>query len=165
MMTAEIESYGTPGSEISSGDLARAAQVLASLLGSSDPLGREEAAQCLEILSRIPGGQFDELSPDPDRFLKEWNELGEVLAGVPETISLVESVYKEWTIDKGHPLAGHKGLVWGDPAAHMTEVLEGFGMTPNPEDPLPPDHLAVLLEFLAYLIENVPWQDVAAFCK
>jgi hypothetical protein len=165
MMKANIQWDGTPGSQIGTGDLANAARVLARLLGSPDPLDREEAAEYVTRLSRVPGGQFVDHSCDPDWFLNEWNEIRELFAGLPETIPLVESVYKEWTIDKGHPLAGRKGLVYGDPAAHMTEVLESFGMTPDPEDPLPADHLAVLLEFLAYSIEALPWQDVDAFCK
>jgi hypothetical protein len=165
MSVSNKQSGATLGRDLAAGDMAGAARCLARLLGSPEPLDHEEATQCLEILSRVSGGHFGGPLRDPGTLLKEWNEQRESLAGLPQTVPLVESFYKEWTTDRAHPLSGQKGLVFGDPAAHMAQVLESFSMMPDPENPLPPDHVSVLLEFLAYLIENRPYEEAVAFCK
>ena len=53
----------------------------------------------------------------------------------------------------------------GDPAAHMQDVLAGFGMLLDPRELQAPDHLAVLLEFLAFLIDNCHREEVESFCR
>lgn len=146
-------------------DLAIAAGTLARLLGSPEPLDLGEAAEALDILATVPGSPLAEMKGDPARFQSEWNEQRNLYAGVPGLLPLEESVYKVWTTDRSHPLAGRKGLTWGDPAGHMLEVLQSFGMIPDPEDPRSPDHIAVLFEFLAILLENRSYEEVAAFCR
>ncbi|GEM_PF-920761 len=145
-------------------DLARAAESLSRLFGSPQNLTDSEAREAVDVLSRIPGTNFTELWADPKGFRQVWNENQQLFVGSPEALPLEESVYKAWTGDRSHPLAGEKGMAWGDPASHMLDVLESFGMIPDPEATMAPDHLAVLLEFLGFLIENRPPEEIRSFC-
>lgn len=145
--------------------IARAAVILARLLGSAEPLSAEEAEEAVHAMKAVFETLPEGLPEDSDELAEQWNLQRDLYANLPDSISLEESVYKEWTTDSSHPLAGRKGLAWGDPAAHMIEVLNRFGMALNPENPSAPDHIAVLLEFLAFLLENRPLEEAAAFCK
>ncbi len=144
-------------------EAAHAARILAGLFGSTEPLEEEEAREVVEVLSGIPGGS-DFFSADAEGFRRAWNDKRHLYCNSQESLSLEESVYKSWTTDKSHPLAGKKGFSWGEPAVHMAEALSGFGMAFDPETMTSPDHLSVLLEFLAFLIENRPRKEIAAFC-
>lgn len=143
---------------------ARTAELLARLLGSAEPLSVEEARETLAVLKDVDKVLPPDLPDDPEELAEQWNLQRYLYAGLPETLSLEESVYKAWTTDPSHPLAGRKGLAWGDPAAHMMEVLDRFGLMSDPDDSRPPDHIAVLLEFLAFLLELRPPGEAAAFC-
>lgn len=149
--------------QLSARDAADAARVLAGLFGSSEPLETEEACEVVEALARIPGGKFP-YRADSEGFRAAWNEKRHLFSGTRIPVRLEESVYKIWTSDKSHPLSGATGLAWGEPAQHMAEVLAGFGMNFDPERISSPDHLSVLLEFLAFLIENGSREDIEAFC-
>jgi hypothetical protein len=156
------EPTGTTG-HLGAAEAAYAARILAGLFGSTEPLGGEEASEAVEVLSGIPGGS-DFFSGDAEGFRGAWNDRRHLYCNSQESLSLEESVYKCWTTDKSHPLAGKKGFAWGEPAVHMAEVLSGFGMAFDPETMTSPDHLSVLLEFLAFLIENRPRNEITAFC-
>lgn len=78
---------------------------------------------------------------------------------------LEESFFKPWTGDESHPLHGTLGLAWGDPAAHMLRTLDRFGIELDPHGDAAPDHAAILLEFLAFLLANRPEEEVISFCK
>lgn len=156
------ESTGTTG-HLDAAEAADAARILAGLFGSTEPLGVEEAREVVKVLSGIPGGS-DFFSGDSEGFRQAWNDRRHLYCNSQESLSMEESVYKCWTTDKSHPLAGRKGFAWGEPAIHMAEVLSGFGMAFDPETMTSPDHLSVLLEFLAFLLENRPRDEIAAFC-
>lgn len=143
---------------------ARAAKLLARLLGSAESLSVEEARETLAVLKSVAGALPPDLPDDPEELAEQWNLQRYLCAGLPDTLFLEESVYKAWTTDPSHPLAGRKGLAWGDPAAHMMEVLDRFGLMPDPDNSRPPDHIAVLLEFLAFLLEARPLGEAASFC-
>jgi hypothetical protein len=144
--------------------MARAADLLARLLGSAKPLSVEEAREALVALKAIDVALPPDLPDDPQGLAKQRNMQRYLFAGLPDTLSLEESVYKAWTTDPSHPLARRKGLAWGDPAAHMMEMLDRFGLMPDPQNSKPPDHIAVLLEFLSFLLETRPVGEAASFC-
>ena len=155
--------YG-PGDSPTREDVVDALEMLARLLGSPVPLDAEEAECAVDLLAGIPDSEFDGYGDDPMEFRDAWNRQRDLFMGLPDGLPLEESYYKEWTSDDSHPLAGQTGLSCGDPAAHMAAVLGIFGIELSPEDPKSPDNLAVLLEFLALLVENRTHEEVVAFC-
>jgi TorA maturation chaperone TorD len=146
-------------------DLILAAGALSRLLGSHEPLDSGEAHVVIEILANLDVTELETFLNSSDKLCKIWNSQRDLFVGPTRTLPLEESVYKPWTTDRSHPLAGSKGRSWGDPAVHMMEVLADFGLTPDPDESLPPDHLAVLLEFLAFLLENRAREEAVAFCS
>lgn len=68
----------------------------------------------------------------------------------------IESVYKEWTVDPTCtlPFAKSKGFLLGDSALHIRFLLKEFEITIPEEYFHTPDHLVILLELLAIVIEN-----------
>jgi len=155
----------SPGDSLHPDDLVQALGTLAGLFGTGETLGDAEAEQAVNVLARISGGRLAAYRDDPGRFAGAWNRQRHLFKGVPNVLPLEESFYKEWTADRSHPLAGRKGLAWGDPAEHVVATLNNLGIALCAEDPRAPDHLAVLLELLAYLIENRPAEEAAAFCR
>jgi hypothetical protein len=144
---------------------AEAARVLSRLLGDPTPLDDPEACRAVQALHRIYPEEYGKFLGNPEDFRIAWNEEKDHFAQASSGFPLEESVYKEWTADESHPLGGIAGLTWGDPARHMQDVLGQFGMAVEPNELRAPDHLAVLLEFLAFLIGNRPRKEVEAFCK
>ncbi len=82
-----------------------------------------------------------------------------------ETISLVESFYKPWSLDPGCPLAfaSEKGLLMGDSALHLLEVYLQCGLEMAEEFKSCPDHLVIELEFLSYLYQQATQADIQTF--
>jgi TorA maturation chaperone TorD len=82
-----------------------------------------------------------------------------------ETISLVESFYKPWSLDPGCPLAfaSGKGLLMGDSALHLLEVYRQCGLEMAEEFKSCPDHLVIELEFLSYLYQQATQADIQTF--
>ncbi len=155
----------SPGESLHLDEAVQTLGMLARLLGSAEPLGQAEAEEALDLLGRVPGGWFGEYDGDSEGFAVAWNRQRDLFKGLPNLLPLEESFYKEWTTDRSHPLAGRKELAWGDPAAHVLAMLDNFGLALSSEDPRSPDHLAVLLEFLGFLIENRSIGEAAAFCR
>lgn len=160
---AERDGSGSLASSIE--ELCGAVEVLAGLFDCREPLETDYAGQVTEILSLIPGSPLQGLTADPETFRKEWDALSTQICGLPDTLRLEESVYKAWTTDDAHPLAGRKGLAWGDPALHMLAMLGRYGLALEPLSDKAPDNLTVLLDFMAFLMRNRPHGDVLAFCK
>ena len=73
-----------------------------------------------------------------------------------KTVSLVESTYKPWTVDKGCRMvfAASTGLVMGDPAVHLLDVYREVSLEVPEDFRSTPDHLVLELEFLALLYRN-----------
>jgi TorA maturation chaperone TorD len=109
---------------------------------------------------------FDEGPGDSDLLSSLRAEYGR-LFGEPEghRISLVESTYKQWTLDKecGMVFAASKGLLMGDPAAHMLDVYERLSLQFPEEFRSMPDHLVLELEFLAMLYQSASREVIDGF--
>lgn len=77
----------------------------------------------------------------------------------------IESLYKPWTKDDTCtlPFARDKGYILGDSALHINYLLEKLKIDIPYELQGVPDHLAILLELLAYFIEHAPEQSTAEF--
>jgi len=67
----------------------------------------------------------------------------------------IESLYKEWTTDPTAetPIARQKGYLYGDSAIHLKYLYEQYEIEIPKEFENMPDHLTLLLEFLALLIQ------------
>lgn len=74
----------------------------------------------------------------------------------------IESIYKVWTSDPGIEMAigTEKGYLFGDSALHMLHLYEKFQLSIPEEYRNIPDHLTLLLEFLAFLIRDYQEKDV-----
>lgn len=77
----------------------------------------------------------------------------------------VESIYKKWTEDPSArlPIAGSTGYLMGDPALHARYLLDHYQLQVPPDYRMMPDHLLLLLELLAYLLENRPPEESRTF--
>ena len=77
----------------------------------------------------------------------------------------VESIYKKWTEDPSArlPIAGSTGYLMGDPALHARYLLDHYQLQIPPDYRMMPDHLLLLLELLAYLLENRPPEESRTF--
>ena len=76
--------------------------------------------------------------------------------GLPGSIMAVESLYRNWTSLPGAQLvfSQDSGLYDSDSAAHMRYLYDSLGIELEAGNILPPDHLSLLLEFLALLIDE-----------
>jgi hypothetical protein len=96
-------------------------------------------------------------------FLDKWSQELERLNFPRCPVSLEESTYKTWTSEKSHPMKGAKGLSQGDSACHMSQVLSSLGFSFGGN--ISPDHISVLLEFWAYLLERDSIEESILFCR
>jgi TorA maturation chaperone TorD len=81
------------------------------------------------------------------------------LAGIfPPYVLPVESLFKRWTEDPSAQvaIASSKGYLWGDSALHIKYLLVELQLKIPEEYAQMPDHLALLLELLAYLLTMPP---------
>ncbi len=145
--------------------LAEFAYLLADIFGAPFEVGSEHVAKIATFCSTLPRVDGDCLGAPPGEFLGTWLEDCRILMNVENSLSLEESVYKAWTHQDGHPLRGTTGHCLGDPAAHMEAVLQSFGLTLDSAYHLAPDSLSTLFEFLGFLLENRPVQEVVSFCN
>ncbi len=158
-------SDGSPFGELGAEELAAIATVLARLVGDPESLGEEDAGEAFDLVQRISPDLFGGSRSTAAELAGLWNREKDLFAGSHGVIRLEESVYKPWTTDESHPLHRSSGLSWGDPAVHMARLLDQFGMTLDPDEDPGPDHLAVLLEFLGFLLENRPHEEGLLFCR
>ncbi len=145
-------------------DFTDAVLAMASLFNTGAPLTEDEALPVVEELSAISSDVFGKWLESPRSFAGAWNLEMERLKTPGTGTSLEESVYKPWTRDSSHPLAGRTGFTHGDPAAHMAEVLDTFGVCREENDFRSPDHLSVILEFLALAMTIGHGNVVRPFC-
>lgn len=87
---------------------------------------------------------------------------GLFLGHLPPYIAPVESVYKKWTSDPECqlPIASEKGYLMGDPAVDMIKRYQAEGMAIPEALSSMPDHLALELEYMSFLLIN---KDEAAW--
>jgi TorA maturation chaperone TorD len=106
---------------------------------------------------------------DRDSFLdslrSEYERLFTDLDGA--RISLVESTYKPWTIDKecGVVFAASKGLLMGDWACHLLDIYRSLSIEVPEDFRSTPDHLVLELELLALLHRTSPQAWISMFAK
>ncbi len=150
--------------QISPDRAARIARVLAVLMGSPEPLTEDESREAFDRLREIMRDNVEQVFSGPEEFRVRWNEQSPGFTGPVPVIRMEESVYKPWTEEPAHPLSGTTGLAWGDPAAHMLSLLNRAELAYDAEPDLAPDHPAVILEFLAFLLEHRPVEEAASFC-
>jgi TorA maturation chaperone TorD len=84
-----------------------------------------------------------------------------------ERISLVESTYKPWTVDKGCGMvfAASKGLVMGDHAVHMLDIYQQMSLEVPEEFRSMPDHMVLQLEFLGLLYRFASYEQAEGFIQ
>lgn len=84
-----------------------------------------------------------------------------------ESAPPIESIYKIWTEDGTAQvaIAKQKGYLMGDSALHIKYLLKALGFELPSELAQKPDHLAVLLELLAYYIEHLEPEEVLQYLK
>lgn len=82
-----------------------------------------------------------------------------------EKISLVESTYKPWTMDKECRMvfAASKGLFMGDCALHMREIYQQLSLEVPEAFRSMPDHLVLELELLALLYKSASNAQIERF--
>ncbi len=145
--------------------LSKAALTLSRLVGDPDRLCGAEAADSLKILHALVPNANGDFPRDLAEFMRKWNKEVCPWLVTPTALPLEESVYKPWTSDESHPFKEERGLAWGDPAEHMLSLFEIFGMDAAYRTKVSPDHLSMLLDFLAMLLENRPKNEVVHFCR
>ena len=87
------------------------------------------------------------------------------VGGLRGSIVAVESLYRRWTEIAGAQLtfAHDTGFYDSDSAAHMRYLYQSLGIELDPQNILPPDHLSLLLGFLALLVEHSTPADSCTF--
>ena len=105
-----------------------------------------------------PGTLLKDLGEEYSRLFSELNE---------ESISLVESFYKPWTLDPHCtlPFASQRGFLMGDSALHLLEIYRQCGLEAADEWKGAPDHLVLELEFLSTLYRRATDREVEQFIK
>lgn len=152
------------------------ARVLAWLLGPPDQglVNALTSGQIYEVLATYFLGRTGEVDLGPlsstenrDATLDELSTSYDRCFDNPtsEKLLLVESAHKPWTLDPGcpHPMGGEKGLLLGDSALHMLDLYRQIGFKLPKAFSGWPDHLALELEFLAFLYENYSAKEVRQF--
>ncbi|MBI5212081.1 MAG: molecular chaperone TorD family protein [Nitrospirae bacterium] len=78
------------------------------------------------------------------------------LGPMPPYIVPVESVYKKWSNDPECklPISGEKGYMMGDPAMDMIRRYQAHGIVIPDKYVSMPDHIALELEYMAFLCIN-----------
>lgn len=79
----------------------------------------------------------------------------------------VESLYRVWTSDAGAepPPGADQGMLMSDHALHMLSLLASYGLALPPAYRSMPDHLALELEFAAFLLARNDLDRHAEFIR
>ena len=145
--------------------LTELAYALSHILGIDSDLDVKHATNILNLVKQVSKHGGKSIQVPPKVFVEDWNLSRTIFFGPAPVVPLEESLYKPWTTCEGHPLKGATGLVWGDPAIHMQETLSSFGIDFDPTLSSSPDHLAVILEFVGFLLETERFDVVSPFSK
>lgn len=144
-------------------DLIDLTYALSALFGIDTDLNLGEAANLLNLVTKVSINSDGRSNNSPKSFLREWNGCRRLFTGPKASVPLEESIYKPWTDEKGHPLRGVTGLTWGDCTVHMRDTLERCGIAYDPAMFSSPDHLAIILEFVGFLLESGRPEEAVAF--
>ncbi len=82
---------------------------------------------------------------------------------VKSTTLPIESCFKPWTTDQESDMYNLKGYLLGDSAEHMRYLFDQYKLELPAAFLSAPDHLILLLEFLAYLIEHRTNAEIEQF--
>lgn len=79
----------------------------------------------------------------------------------------VESVYKKWTEDASVkiPIASNAGYLMGDSALHVKYLFDHYGLSAPKDYEMMPDHIALLFELAAFLVDERPVSEAKQFCE
>ncbi len=144
-------------------ELAEIAYALSDIFGTDIDLDEQRAAYLLNLFGKVSNNRQRPFELTSTVFVEDWNLSRKVFFGPAAIVPLEESLYKSWTARDGHPLKGMTGLAWGDPAIHIHETLSSFGIDFDPMRSSSPDHLAVILEFVGFLLETEKFDVVSSF--
>ncbi|RSD27945.1 TorD/DmsD family molecular chaperone [Mesobacillus subterraneus] len=114
----------------------------------------------VQELYQIKTTEWKDVQPDSyDQLISSY------MATIGKAAIPVESLYKPWTQDETCTLAfaREKGYLQGDSALHIRFILNEMQISIPSEYEGTPDHLAILLELLAYFIEHAPKSFTAEF--
>ncbi len=143
-------------------DMSDLAYSLSRLLGDNSDLSAEESLHILSLVKRLSKNREAYFDPF-ELFPQNWNLERGCFFGPAPAVHLEESVYKTWTDENGHPLRGVKGFTYGDSAVHMLDTLRRYGLDFDRTESSSPDHIAVILEFLGFLLESERMEDARLF--
>lgn len=96
-----------------------------------------------------------------NKIKQEYNSLFE--GPIAPFVSPVESIYKPWDKSGGSVLGEGEGYVMGDPALDMARRYATAGMEIPPEYSHKPDHIALVLEYMAFAVERLSEADQLMF--
>jgi TorA maturation chaperone TorD len=105
----------------------------------------------------IDAAALEGLSVKGDVYAKLKEDYRKLFIGpLPPYILPVESVYKRWSNDPDCKLsiAAEKGYLMGDPAMDMIKRYQADGVVIPDKYSSMPDHVALELEYMAYLCRN-----------
>ena len=118
-----------------------------------------------EVLSGIRGGGGWLLPSDRDKTANLLQSLKEIFYPLfvgpsPSLVLPVESAYKEWAREGNTVISSEvRGMLMGDPAIDMIRRYRAAGMEIPAIYKDMPDHLALLLEYMALLCESGTGED------
>ncbi len=84
--------------------------------------------------------------------------------GLPQSAVPVESLYTTWSKPGRGPFAGRTGLYMADTAVYMSDLARSMGIEIPPACAATPDHLAVELEFIAFMLDADMTNEARTFC-
>ena len=93
--------------------------LMAAVFAPPDQALLADLAQAQLLFPRVGGITLELLQEEYDRLFANWGG---------ESISLIESTYKTWTLDRdcGLPFAGKKGAIMGDYALHLESIFRAL---------------------------------------
>lgn len=108
------------------------------------------------IRSPLAFPEVASFSGENDFFTSFKNEYTSLFEGpVPPFAPLVESVYKKWDATGNSTLGNQKGFMMGDAAQEMIKRYALAGIAIPKDFERQPDHLSLLLEYMAVIIEKI----------
>jgi len=132
--------------------------LMAAVFAPPDKTLLADLTQVRSLFSQAAEITLETLQRDYDRLFSNWGR---------ESISLIESTYKTWTLDRdcGLPFAGKKGAVMGDCALHLQSIFQALSLEIPADFQGTPDHLVLELEFLSYLYRSGSEDQIQNFIE
>ncbi|OEH84399.1 hypothetical protein BHU72_09270 [Desulfuribacillus stibiiarsenatis] len=127
----------------------------------------------MEILSKGIGYTFEKNSLSEQQFLNfddyhaQYTKVFNNVASEQISCAPIESLYKPWTQDPtaGVSWAKEKGFLYGDPALHIESIYNALKLTIPTGYEKKPDHLGLMLELAAILVDVTDEEYQLQFMK